>query len=110
MRIRQFVAGSLVAGVATLGVGGLAAAPVSAQTGDPTTSTDTKGCAAKLVVLHEQWASLQGRIDVLQRARNDALAHHRYEVAARIQVQIVDLQARQAKVAIEIWVLEQHCA
>ncbi|MEX1007603.1 MAG: hypothetical protein WD271_07125 [Acidimicrobiia bacterium] len=42
-------------------------------------------------------------------ARNDALAHHRFELAARIQVQLIDFQARQAKVAIEIRVLEQRC-
>jgi hypothetical protein len=106
---RKFMAGALLAGVATVGVGGVGVVSASAQTTDSSTSPSTSTCVRELIGLRADWPVLQGRIDVLQRARNQALEQHRWEAAEKIERQILDLQAKQAAVAVHIHVLEQRC-
>ena len=107
--MRKFVAGTMIAGVSALGVGGLGVATASAEASAPTAAPDSGTCARRLVSLRADWAALQGRIDVLQRARNVALDHHRWDAAASIERQIIELQAKQFAVHLQIQVLEARC-
>jgi hypothetical protein len=114
--IRKLVATLAMAGVATVGVGvgvgggvaGAATNPGASGT-TATSSPSAKRCVATLARLERQKSELDGKIDVLQRQRNDALNHHRAKLAARLEVRIVKLQARKAAVQVRIDKVRARC-
>jgi len=107
-RFRKAMAGLALVGATALGVGAVGVAGADAATKAPRPTTTTT-CAAQLRALRLQQAELDGKIDVLQRERNVALAHHRDELAKKLEGSILDLQARRAVVHAKIVVLEQRC-
>jgi uncharacterized membrane protein YhiD involved in acid resistance len=110
--IRKLVAATAIAGVATLGVGvGVAGASTGAAASVTTaaSSPSVKHCVATLARLERQKSELEGKIDVLQRERNDALSHHRDRLAARLEVRIVKLQARKAALEAKIDAVRARC-
>ena len=44
-----------------------------------------------------------------QRERNAALEHHRFELARRLEAEIIELQARKAVVEAKIRYVKEHC-
>ena len=106
---RKGMAGLALVGVTALGVGVAGVASAGAAPATASTSTTATTCQAQLRMLRAQWWDLQGKIDLLQRERNEAIAHGRYQLAAQLERAILDLQARQAAVHAKIVVLEQRC-
>ena len=110
MKLHKLLAPLVIAGVATLGVGGVAAASTS-TTSEASVSSQptTRHCIAELARLNSQKSELDGKIDVLQRERNAALSHHDDKLAARLEKDILRLQARKARVDVKIRVVKARC-
>jgi hypothetical protein len=108
MKFRKMLATGLLVGIATVGVGGVAAAQ-NTGSGGGTTGPSTRRCVVTLVKLEREKAELEGKIDVLQRERNAALQHHDFALARRLEHDIVKLQARKAVVELKIRVVKAHC-
>ena len=107
MKVRKLLAAGLVAGIATFGVSGIAAAQDGSGTSTPT--THPRRCVVTLFKLQAQKHELEGKIDVLQRERNAALQHHDFKLAARLEKDIVTLQVRKAVVEQKIDYVQRHC-
>jgi hypothetical protein len=106
-RFRKGMAGLALVGVTALGVGAAGVTAAGAATAAPRTTATT--CEAQLHTLRLQQAELEGKIDVLQRERNLAIANGRYELAQQLERTILDLQARLATVHAKIVVLAHRC-
>jgi len=104
---RKGITALALVGVTTLGVGAVGVAGAGAATTPHAAATT---CQAELHSLRVQQAELEGKIDVLQRERNEAIAHGRYELARKLEQAILDLQARHAVVHARIVVLEHRCS
>src|SRR5438105_11293513 len=106
MKVRKLLAAGLIAGIATIGVGGVASAQDSGGGNGTTTPTNHRHCLVTLAKLEAQKAELEGKIDVLQRERNAALQHHDFRLAERLEKDILQLQARKAVVEVKIRVVK----
>ena len=109
MKFRKMLATGLLVGIASVGVGGVAAAQTGGG-GGTTAPSDHRRCVVTLVKLEREKAELDGKIDVLQRERNAALQHHHFDLARRLEQEIVKLQARKAVVEAKIRYVKAHCS
>jgi prefoldin subunit 5 len=118
MKINKAVAGMLAAGVLTLGGTGMAyAAPPSSgtatvSTGSAVSSQGGKWCQraeGRLDGLNKRRVALEARIDKLQKRIANAHAHHREDVAQKLQKRVDSLQKARERVADRIQRIHERC-
>ena len=115
MRINKAVAGMLAAGVLTLGGTGMAyaATPGSGtSTGSAVTAPGSKSCLraeGRLDGLNKRRVALEARIDKLHKRIANAHAHHREDVAEKLQKRVDSLQKANERVAGRIQHIHERC-
>jgi len=115
LKTRNLLAGALIAGVATLGTGGAAFATQTPSPTSPSTSTanrDSRWCARevpRLPSLDARRIRDEQRIDDLQQAIAVARAHHRDDLAARLERQLDQVQRDHAVLIVEIAAIHLRC-
>jgi len=115
LKARHLIAGALIAGVATLGSGGIAFAAPSPTPTSPGVHAAVKGSAycrywvPRLPGLDARRARDEQKIDDLQRAIAVARAHHRYDLAARLERQLDQVQRDHAVLVVEIAAIHLRC-
>ena len=115
LTVRSLLAGALIAGVATLGTGGVAAAAQSPSPTNPGTSAanrDSRFCARevpRLPSLDARRVRDEQKMDDLQKAIADARAHHRGGLAAILERQLERVQRDRAALVVEISTIHLRC-
>ena len=112
MKIKRLVVGAVVAGVATLGTGGVAFAASNPPSPNTTAPADTTFCqrwVPRLPALDAQRVKDEQQIDDLQKAIEVAKDHHREDLVERLERQLDETQRDHAKVLVEIAVIHLRC-
>ena len=116
MKIRQLVVGLLVAGVATVGATGVAAAKSPSPHNSPGTRVahrekedDCKHARERLEDLKRRKARVEAHIDRLQKDLERARDHHREDLAERLERELDKAQHQHEQLVDEINRIEQHC-
>ena len=117
LKTRNLLAGALIAGVATLGSGGVAFAAQPPSPTRPSTSTSTanrnsRWCqreVPRLPSLDARRIRDEQRIDDLQRAIAVARAHHRDDLVAILERQLDQVQRDHAVLIVEIAAIHLRC-
>ena len=118
MQINKAVAGILAAGVLTLGGTGMAyAATPGSGTATGSTGSAVSGQASKwcqraegrLDGLNKRRVALEARIDRLQKRIANAHAHHREDVAEKLQKRVDSLQKAKGRTADRIQRIHERC-
>jgi peptidoglycan hydrolase CwlO-like protein len=118
MIIKKAVAGILTAGVLTLGgagaayAGTAASAQASASQGATAARPGGTWCQraeGRLDALSKRRAGLEARIDKLQKRIAQAGAHHREDVAEKLQKRVDQLQKAKERVADRIKGIHERC-
>ena len=111
MRIKSLVAGAVVAGIATVGTGGVAFAS-SPPPKPSTTSADSAFCAKwerRLPALDAQRIRDEQQIDDLMKAIEVAKDHHREDLVEALERRLDEAQRDHATVVVEIAVIHLRC-
>lgn len=112
---RSLLAGALIAGVATLGTGGVAFAAQSPTPTNPGTSTanrDSRFCqreVPRLPSLDARRIRDEQKIDDLQKAIVVARAHHRDDLVASLERQLDRVQRDHAALVVQIAAIHLRC-
>jgi hypothetical protein len=111
MKIKHLVAGALVAGIATVGMGGAAFAS-SPPPNPSTTKADSEFCekwVPRLPALDAQRIRDEQQIDDLQKAIEVAKDHHREDLVEALERKLDEAQRDHATVLVEIAVIHLRC-
>ena len=112
MQIKRLLAGAVVAGIATVGTGGVALAAGNPPSPNTTTQADKTFCqrwVPRLPALDAQRIKDEQQIDDLQKAIEVAKDHHREDLVERLERQLDEAQRDHAKVLVEIAVIHLRC-
>ncbi|HEY6316257.1 MAG TPA: hypothetical protein VI462_00025 [Acidimicrobiia bacterium] len=112
MNLKSLVAGALVAGIATVGMGGAAFASSPPPKPSTTTSRDSEFCekwVPRLPALDTQRIRDEQQIDDLQKAIEVAKDHHREDLVEALERQLDEAQRDHATVLVEIAVIHLRC-
>ncbi len=117
LRTRSLLAGALIAGVATLGSGGVAFAATSPNPTTPGTSASTASrnsrfCqrqVPRLPSLDARRVRDEQKIGDLQKAIAVARAHHRDDLVARLERQLDQVQRDHAVLVVQIAAIHLRC-
>jgi flagellar motility protein MotE (MotC chaperone) len=111
---RRLFAGTLIAGIATLGVGGIAGAQTTTPTNPGTTTSNPRGnrcdkAKDRLAQLEAVRVRTEQRIDQLNKAIADARAHHRDDLVKVLEGRRDKVQKRHDKVVDLINKIHARC-
>jgi hypothetical protein len=112
MKIKSLLAGAVVAGIATVGIGGVAFAANTPPAPSTTARADREFCeqwVPRLPALNDQRVRDEQRIDDLQKAIEVAKDQHREDLVERLEHQLDETQRDHAQVLIEIVVIHARC-
>lgn len=109
MKIKSLLAGAVVAGIATVGTGGVAFAASSPPAPTPAYQTFCARWVPRLPALDAHRVRDEQRIDDLGQAIAVAKAHHREDLVERLERQLDDAQRDHTTVVAEIAVIHLRC-
>ncbi len=112
MRIKSLLAGAVVAGIATVGSGGVAFASSPPTPKPSTTSADSAFCAKwepRLPALEAQRIRDEQQIDDLTKAIEVAKDHHREDLVEALERRLDEAQRDHTTVVAEIAVIHFRC-
>ena len=113
MKVRQLIGATMIAGVATLGVGGTAVAQTQPSSGSSTSAqnaaTRCQRAEARLPKLNDRKTRLEARIDKLKTLIPQAQDNHRDDLVAKLQAQLDKAQAAHDRVVDVINKIHERC-
>jgi len=112
MRIKSLLASAVVAGIATVGTGGVAFASSPPKPKPSTTSADSAFCAKaeqRLPALEAQRIRDEQQIDDLMKAIEAAKDHHREDLVEALERRLDEAQRDHTTVVVEIAGIHLRC-
>ena len=112
MKITHLLAGALVAGIVTVGMGGAALASSPLPKPSTTTKADSEFCerwVPRLPALDAQRNRDEQQIDELQKAFEVAKDHHREDLVEALERRLDEAQRDHATVVVQIAVIHLRC-
>ena len=113
MKVRQLIGATLIAGVATLGIGGTAIAETQPSGSSASTQNTTTRCQradARLPKLNDRKTRLEARIAKLKTLIQNAQDNHRDDLVAKLQARLDKAQAAHDHVVDVINQIHERCA
>ncbi|HEV2310396.1 MAG TPA: hypothetical protein VGU73_07725 [Acidimicrobiia bacterium] len=112
MKIKHLIAGALVAGITTVGMGGAAFASSPPPKPSTTTKADSEFCerwVPRLPALDAQRVRDEQQIDDLQKAIEFARDHHREDLVEALERKLDEATRDHTRVVLEIAVIHYRC-